>query len=178
MDSESLLKLWAVLGPLLTAVVGALWARHLRVSDREHETAREEARLNREEALKLREHRMLEHATLHSELRNAIAAFMAASHEFVRKTTDSLNNPTPESKLAATQANDKFTQSGQEVILLGNDDLESATIELWNAAIAIPKHYQLADDQYEEKLARYKTARTKFNAAAKAFLSEHANRRA
>lgn len=76
-------KVWAVIGPLLAAVANALWLRHVQVSDRKREEARELERLNRADAAKKQGQQFARNLEKYNGLKAALANFMASSHEYV-----------------------------------------------------------------------------------------------
>lgn len=168
------LRVWAVAGPLLAGAVSAIWSRRNQIQDRDYQNNLQEKRENRlaEESKRIR----IEEAKRkrHAELRDACIEFMASSHEYVRKQSEYLTRVTPELHDHAREANDRFTNSNQKLILLGNTELSEASISFWNAAIAMPKSYRIeVDEEYEENLITYQSTRTAFNEAAKRQLSEY-----
>jgi hypothetical protein len=170
---DTFLKVWAIVGPLLAAVASALWSRHIQIGDREFERTRDIERGEREQTLKRQEHTDTIQKEKYSEAKSGLADFMASSHEYVRKQSDYLTNPLPERYQAATAANDKFVYSCQIVTLLGSDAVASAAINLWNATLAIPKSYNVAQTpDYEDKLRVYRNSRAVFNETARAYLAE------
>lgn len=171
MDWDTLIKVWAVLGPLFVAAVSAYWSRRVQLKDREHEHSRELERLERADAAKQFDYsRSVQHER-HNELKQALADFMASSHEYVRKQSEYWTDPVPDKHEAASLANDKFIHSCQIVTLLGDTELAESATALWNATIALPKSYNTPIDKaYEEKLAVYRAARASFNEQARAYL--------
>lgn len=168
---DTFLKIWAVLGPLLAAAASAVWSRHVQVRDRDHEHTREVERLDRADAAKDRDHARAVRLEKFREVKNALAEFMASSHEYVRKQSEYWTDQTNEKHQAASKANDKFIYSCQVVTLLGNEDLAEVAGSLWNATIAMPKSYNVpSDTQYEERLAAYRKARSVFNDSARKYL--------
>ena len=167
------LRVWAVAGPLLAGAISAVWSRRNQVQDREYQNNLQEKKENRlaEESKRVRIEE--EKRKQHSELRDACIEFMASSHEYVRKQSEYLTRLTPELHDYAREANDRFINSNQKLILLGNAELSQASISFWNATIAVPKPYNTAvSDEYQEKLTTYQSTRTAFNEAAKLQLSE------
>jgi hypothetical protein len=168
---DNFLKVWAVLGPLLAAAASALWSRYTRIKDRDFELKQELDREKRQLILKDQEQSEAQRKEKYNEVKAVLADFMASSHEYVRKQSEYLSNPTAELHQAASTANDKFIFSGQVVTLLGNDVLANSVIQLWNATLTMPKSYNVkVDADYEEKLRVYKEMRAIFNEQARTFL--------
>jgi hypothetical protein len=174
MEADTFLKIWAVVGPLLAAAGSALWARHLQLQDRQRLDARENAAIEREDRRKKDERIAQTRQQLHDEARSVIAKFMSSSHLFVRKQTGYLNNLADDDRRkAADLANDDFSHLGQMVVLLADHELENATIDLWNASLALPRPASLAaGDEYTAVLESYRRTRAVFNQQAKRFLAE------
>ena len=180
---STLLKVWAVLGPLLAGAASAVWSRRNRLQDREyenslkienrdHEHSLELELLARSDTTKNTEHLRTLQAEKYNEIKCAIADFMGSSSEYVRKQSDYWTDQTPDKHQAASQANDKFVYSCQLVILLGDELLAEAAIALSNAALAIPKSYNTPiTSEYEQKLVMYRNARTEFTNQARKYLS-------
>ena len=169
---DTYLKIWAVVGPLLAAGASALWARMTQVKDRDFNVQQELDKEKRQELLKRQE----KHETLrkekYDEIKVGLASFMTSSHEYVRKQSLYVTDPSPEKLKAASEANDKFIYSCQIVILLGDDKLANSAVQFWNATLAIPKSYSIAiDDEYESKLKVYREARMLFNQQARNYLN-------
>ncbi|WP_158007052.1 hypothetical protein, partial [Vibrio tasmaniensis] len=98
----------------------------------------------------------------------------SSSHEYVRKESEYLTSSSPEIQQYAREANDRFTNSNQKIILLGDVELSETSIAFWNATIAIPKSYRIAiDEDYLTKLATYQSSRMAFNRAAKKQLNSY-----
>lgn len=171
MDLDTFIKVWAVLGPLLAAAASAVWSRRIQLNDRENEHSRELERMVHADAAKRVDYaRSVQHER-HNELKQALADFMASSHEYVRKQSEYWTDPVPDKHKAASHANDKFIYSCQIVTLLGNAELTESATTLWNATIALPKSYNTPMDKaYEEKLAVCRAARSSFNEQARAYL--------
>jgi len=171
--SEILLGTWAVVGPLIAAAASAVWSRFTQVRDREfHLKSENERQLNedkRESTLHLRTMRKEKY----EETKSAIAELLGASHEYVRKQSMWLSNNSPESLKAASDSNDRFIYSSQNVILLVDDDLADTAISLWNATIAIPIPYNKPHpDNYDELISTYRKTRSKFISGAREFLKK------
>ena len=162
---DYILRVWAVLGPLIAGSASALWARRNVVNDREYldkKAIEKEKRVIEEQKLIRQE---IAKKEKYQELKDACVEFMTSSHYYVRKQSEYLTNSTPELHDHAREANDQFTSSNQRLVLLGNDELSAESITFWNATIATPKSYKIGmSDDYNKKLAEYQSSRTKFNA--------------
>jgi tRNA nucleotidyltransferase/poly(A) polymerase len=170
---DTLLKIWAVLGPLLAAAASAIWLRYVQTADREFEHSGEQERAVRERERRYEEHNRQLRVQKYNEVKAGLADFMASSHEYVRKQSEYITTPLPERHQSASSANDKFVYSFQIVTLLGNSAIASNALDLWNATLVVPKSYNLPiDAQYEEKLRVYRNVRAVFNDAARAYLQE------
>ncbi|HVS25944.1 MAG TPA: hypothetical protein VHE58_01335 [Burkholderiales bacterium] len=172
MNWDTLLKVWAVLGPLIAAAAIAFWSRHTQVKDRDYEHSRESERLNRADTAKKQDHNRALRVERYNEIKGALADLMASSHEYVRKQSEYITKLTPDMHQAASQANDKFVYSCQLVTLLGDEPLTNAAVALWNATLEMPKSYNIPIDQaYEQKLVVYRDARAEFNDLARKYLN-------
>jgi len=170
---DTLIKVWAVLGPLIAATVSTMWSRHIQNSDRQFDLEREKEREAKERDKREQEYERQLRLKKYEELKAALADCMSSSYEYVKKQSEYITNPLPERHQTATAANDKFVYSSQLVTLLGNDELAGKVIEFWNATIAIPKSYNIQIDRnYEEKLCVYRRCRAEFNEAARSYLIE------
>lgn len=171
LNLDTLLKVWAVLGPLVAAGVSAWWSRRNQVNDRDYGHSLEMERLDRADTARILDHQRAVRTERHNAIKESLADFMASSHEYVRKQSDWLANPIPEKHQAASQATDTFTYSSQGVILLGDEQLADKAVELWNATLKIPKSYKTPiNEQYEQDLDAYKLARADFNTHARRYL--------
>lgn len=172
MEPDTLLKIWAVIGPLLAATASAVWSRRVQLADREYEDGRAQARLDREDRARQREIETTRSAHEYEEAKAAIGSFMAASHHFVARQTDLHNNILDaERKAVAIAANEKFVHHGQLVMLLADHELEVATIALWNSTLSLPRpHAKMETPESKAAVAEYRTLRAEFNLHAKRFL--------
>ena len=173
---DYVLRVWAVAGPLLAGAVSAIWSRRNQVQDRNYQnklqSKKEEKQAEENKRIRSEDARLMKHA----ELKDACIEFMASSHEYVRKQSEFCTHPSSALQDHAREANDRFVLSNQKVILLGNEELLTASITFWNATIAIPKSYSVpADEEYNTKLRTYQTARSGFNLAAKSQLGALGN---
>ncbi|EGR4195834.1 hypothetical protein [Vibrio cholerae] len=171
---DYILRIWAVAGPLLAAGVSAIWSRRNQVQDRIYQAAQEAEKDRKlsEETKRIRAEEAKRNKYV--QLQDACIEFMASSHEYVRKQSEYLTHLTPELQQYASEANDRFTNSNQKLILLGDAELTEASIAFWNATIAIPISYHIAiDEAYQAKLVTYQTSRTEFNQAAKGQLRSY-----
>ena len=177
MTADSLLKLWAVIGPLLAAAASAVWSRHTLKQDRQYDDAREKETLARDLASQDRAYLRLKAENQASDLKNAITDFLSSTHEYVRKESLSRTNSTPESIAISVSAYDRLSSAGQAVIVLADDELEEATTEFWNATSEAPRSYtNPADDPYIAAITRYRKARHEFTRQAKRYLLEISSR--
>jgi len=168
---DTYLKIWAVIGPLLAAGISALWSRTTQIKDRDFNIKQEIEKEKRQESLKWQEKNEALRKEKYDEIKMGLASFMTSSHEYVRKQSEYITDPSQEKHKAASEANDKFVYSCQIVILLGGDDLANSATQFWNATLAIPKSYNIPiDTEYEGKLKVYKEARMLFNKQARIFL--------
>lgn len=165
---DYILRVWAVAGPLLAGSISAVWSRRNQIQDRDYQYSRQLEKDNRlaEENSRIRAEEAKRKK--YDELRDACLEFMASSHEYVRKKSEYMTSPTPELQDHAREANDRFTNSSQKIILLGNSELSEATIALWNATLTIPKSYNTPIDKvYQGTLDSYQSVRAAFNFSAK-----------
>jgi hypothetical protein len=142
------------------------------LDDREHEDSREQDRLNRAERARNEEIKALHSKQEYEYAKAAISSFMSSSYHFVSRQTNLLNNLLDTAaKADATAANEKVIDCYQLVVLLADEELEIATLELWNAVLDVPtssdKH---RTPEYQAVLLEYRQARTNFNVQAKRFL--------
>lgn len=170
---DYVLRVWAVAGPLLAGAVSAIWSRRNQVQDRDYQNIlqsdREEKQAEESKRIRAEESRRKKY----DELKDACIEFMTSSYEYVRKQSEYLTEKTSEIHDHAREANDRFINGNQKVILLGNEELSRVSITFWNTTIAIPKSYKIPiNEEYTTNLDAYKSARTKFNSAAKCQLEE------
>lgn len=173
-SSETLdvtLKLWAVAGPLLTAGISTWWARRNQVNDRDFIKSSENEQQILKKAEKAEEQRQQLNREKYTELKMAIATFMGATYEYVRRQTDLHNDPKHGTLEAAANANDKFIYSCQLVVVLGDESLADAALLLWDASLKIPRPVAEANSpQHQEDMKNYRLARTNFNKIAREHL--------
>ena len=171
-NMDSYLKIWAVVGPLLAAGISALWSRMTQVKDRDFNVNQELEKGKRQELLNQQEKNQALRKEKYDEIKMGLASFMTSSHEYARKQSEYITDPSQEKHKAASEANDKFIYSCQIVILLGDDNLANSATQFWNATLAIPKAYNIPiDTEYERKLKVYKEARMLFNQQARNYLN-------
>lgn len=170
-ELTTLTTAWAVFGPLGTAAISAWWLRRNQVKDREHEHALELQRLDRADAAKKLDHQRAVRAERYSEIKDALATFMAGSLEFIRKTSQWMAEPTEDNRQAASQTNDTFGYNFQVVTLLGDEQLSEAAQVLWNETLGVPRSYKNPmDAAYIQKIEACKQARAEFNKHARRYL--------
>ena len=171
-DFDTFLKVWAIVGPLLAAAVSAAWARHLQMNDRAHQDKKDEQRHERE-LLRAKYQAQTERQKIaYDDLKSAISAFLASSHQYALKQSEALSYPTDKNKSDASEALDQFIAHAQIIFLLGDDSLENATTEFWNLASKVPRAYDKGGtEEYEKILDDYKNARIKLTQEGKRVLS-------
>ncbi len=165
-DWDTFVKAWALVGPILTAATAQIWTRRSALQDREFERSQEESRERRaaesnrlewERDVGLREK---------AEKKDAYAAFMSSTHEYVRKQSEAIDNVNRAA--AASEANDDMVRSCQLVVLLGPAHVAEAAIDFWNCTLEVPKSFNVPSTSDDEtKQAAYRAARAKFNQAAR-----------
>lgn len=170
-EINTVLQIWAVVGPLIAAAASAIWSRHNQIQDREYENDKD----IRKEELEKEKYALDEirerNKSHYEEVKQGLIEFMSSSHEYVSKRSDYLTNATQEDKIIAGEAYDKFIRSQQVVILLGDNNLANKSIAFWNATVSIPRSNSLSmDDTFKEKLETYRAARQEFTESAKIFL--------
>jgi hypothetical protein len=138
-DWNLVLKIWAVLGPLIAAGISAVWARRIQVQDRAYEQSR--YKQSRAESL---EDRQLEfqRSTLHAhkaELRVAIAQFIAASDDFMLACIENKSSRhTAETQARESESIALMSANYQNVALLGTSNIAKAATQVLNFAADFP----------------------------------------
>ena len=174
---DYVLRVWAVIGPLLAGAVSAVWSRHNQIQDRDYQnnqhSDKEEKKAEESKVIRAEESSRKKH----EELKDACIEFMISSHEYVKKQSEYLTEESPELHDHAREAHDRLISSSQRIILLGNEKLSRDSISFWNTTISVPKNYKTAiTKEYLTILNAYKSARTKFNSTAKSQLEEFENK--
>jgi hypothetical protein len=139
MDADIPLKIWAVLGPLLTAAISALWARRVQTQDREHERKIQEALRSKDLSDKAADFRRTTTHAQMAELRVAIAHFIAATNEFLMSATDNKSQRrTHETLRLEHEAAEKMNLQFQLVAILAPDSLAALASTVLNIASDFP----------------------------------------
>ena len=166
MDADTALKIWAVIGPLLAAAISALWSRRVQTQDRQYEkdlqaTVRSDEFRAREAEFR----RSNTHAQM-SELRVAMAHFVAATNAFLMAATDNKSQRrSPETLRLEHEAAETMNLQFQHVAILSPEPLARLAADLLNIAADFPamtgpdleRKLQEATDNY----ARAKSILTK-----------------
>ena len=166
-------RVWAIVGPLLAGGISQVWERRNKESDRMFKDEREK---NKEEiALKMKEAETLTEKREQrvQEVKSCFLRFMSSSHEYVGKQSQHLTDLSKyDTRDKASDANDRFISSLQEVTLISPTVVEEAALTYFNATLKIPRPYNLpADDEYLANIATYQQTRATFNQLAKNLLS-------
>jgi hypothetical protein len=175
-DMDLLLKIWAVLGPLIAGGASAVWSRRNQIQDREYLENRE--KIAHENAISEQEkaHKLSLLAENSAELKTAIANFMASANEYVTRQSECLTSPTSEAKLSVRDAFEKFNYNCQIVTLLANEKTANLVTEVWNASLAAPKSYNKPmDEEHLAKLEQFKNAKLSFSQAAREEINGRVN---
>ena len=161
MDADTVLKIWAVVGPLLTAALSAIWARRIQIQDREHQKFLQEQIRADEYRVKDMEFKLSTNHSQMSELRAAIASLLASSNSYVLASIDdNSSRRSHDSIRSLRESEERLNVQFQCVAILAPESLAALATELLNAAISISS---LNAPDLEKKLengsARYNAAK-------------------
>lgn len=143
-DWDVALKIWAVVGPLLAAGASAIWSRRNQLQDREHDL--EQQRISRAQALEDRdlEHKRNTLSSRKSELRIALAQFVAAANDYIHLwQKNSTAIVSAESRRLELDASARLNANYQTVSFLGTEELVSLAKKVLNLATDLP--YKVPD---------------------------------
>ena len=162
-DGDALLKIWAVIGPLLAAGASAVWSRRNQVQDRSYESTREIEQRTHTTSERVVEHRRALQAENYKELKTALANFMVSANDFISRQCEWLTTPNADTKAASLAAIEKFNYHCQLVTLLGQPATADLAIEVWNTAFTAAKSYDAPMDATHQKAVdAYRSVKLKF----------------
>lgn len=169
---EIFLQIWAILGPLLAAVVSALWSRRVQVQDRTYETEqRQIVRKNTLEDRALEFNRERTESDL-KELRAAASDFLHLAGEFVDSCMERCSSDVPadnSERCSSTRAS--LNRSAHHLVLIAPAELAEKTTNLHNCAADFLGLYLRADaDSLHSAVAEYSDIKLSFISAAKSIL--------
>ena len=170
-DWDVALKIWAVLGPLIAGGASAVWARRNQLQDRKHDL--DQQRIVREQSLEDREieYRRNTLASRKTELRGALAQFVAASNDYIVLCQ---NNATlhgnAETKRLELEASARLNANYQTVSILGTDELTKLAKKILNSATDFPHVApKMSDKEKEDHRDNYLLAKKDLATAARKF---------
>ncbi|MGQ4658920.1 hypothetical protein [Lysobacter sp. F6437] len=163
---DMFLKIWAIGGPLLTAVVSALWARHVQVQDRDHQrslttTARQAAIEDRNAQF------TAERAKIYAaEAKAAFSGLLAIAHHYAMANDQQPAN----SGLALAEAGTLLHERYSAAALVGNTATSVACYELCRAAARMPENVDENGVFTNEATETFTEARQRFVEAVHDYL--------
>lgn len=133
---DTFLKIWAIGGPLLTAVVSALWARHVQVQDRDHQHSL--TTTTRKAAIEDRNAQFAaERANNYAgEAKAAFSGLLAVAHHYAMANDEQ----SAKSGLALAEAGTLLHEKYSAAALVGNAATSAACYELCRAAARMPEN--------------------------------------
>lgn len=160
------LKIWAIVGPLLTAVVSALWARHIQVRDREHQANL--AASSRNAAIEDRNAQFAaERAKSYAaEAKAAFSGLLAVVHHYAMAN----DQKTSSNELALPEAAALLHERYSAAALVGNADTSAACYELCRAAARMPMNVDANGVFAEDASEAFTKARQEFVATVHSYL--------
>lgn len=158
MELDTLIKVWAILGPVGTAVLSAWWSRRNQLADRKYDIERE--RENRQHSLNEQEMQRLslERERRRDLIRETYAKFVSTSSEYaLRSHVDKFSDDgtfKPETQEVLRMMNESFNM----LSILSCPDVHNAATDVLNLALAIGRvvdHTELAETQESFKRAKH-----------------------
>ena len=167
-DWDALLKVRAVIGPLLAAGASAVWSRRNQTQDRTYESTREVEQRTHATSERELQHRHALRTDNYKELKAALANFMVSTNDFMSRQCEWITTPNSDTKAGSLAAIEKFNHHFQLVMLLGEPSTADLAAEVWNTAFAAARSYNMPMDAAQQKLVgAYKSAKLKFTSKAR-----------
>ena len=168
-DWDIALKIWAVVGPLIAGGASAVWARRNQLQDRKHDL--DQQKIARDQSLQDREIEFKRNtlSSRRTELRSAIAQFVAASNDYISLCQ---NNATihgnADTKRLELETLARLNANYQTVSILGTAEIASLAKDVLNIATDFPHVVpRLSEAERAANRDKYLTAKKNLSTAAR-----------
>lgn len=166
---DTFLKIWAIVGPILTAAVSAVWARHVQEKDRAHQI--ELSKVARQSAIEDRnsQYSMERERIFASEIKTAFSAFLSAVHQYAEDMSTAISSKSGTNDRNPSDASKRLHEAYAAAAMVGNTTTSKACYALCSAAAHLPGSGENGKFS-ESAMKTFVEARQDFVAAAHTYL--------
>lgn len=170
---QTLLAVWAVLGPLIAAALSALWQRSTQLTDRAyHAGVTETERTHAEGQATITYKRAREQTAAdamraqteldRSNLLEVVSRLLQTTMVFIDARSDSMTPglASDATRTRAMKAYEEMTTAYNQAVLLGDADFADACTAVWNITFKMPINYEITTQTtYDEVCVSNRNAR-------------------
>lgn len=167
------LKVWAVVGPLLTAAASAVWTRYVQRKDREDAVALDREKRDWDAVERSRQHSRDAALAQKAELRAAATRFFACCSTYSNRAGLWLLDAVPVTDAVVFESSEALTNAFSAVMMLADVDLQKKAIALSNATLRMSSVVQEnATEEQEQIRDNFQRARLQFVASVRRALGD------
>lgn len=151
---DTFLKIWAIVGPILTAAVSALWARHVQTRDRDYQT--DLAKIARQAAIEDRnsQHGAERERLFATEAKSAFSNFLSVVHIYVQDMATAIRDGDAANGIDTSELGRNLHVAYAAAAMVGNADTAKACYSLCSAAAGLPNSGEKKSGEFSDSATK------------------------